>query len=246
MTESNNHNVWLWSVTEKNWQTLLKKNLWASWNNHKIRKLIKFGDKVVFYVKGTLQIQGIFTFSSDWYDSKKPIWDDEVNSIISMQEKPPIKEQMKNWIPSYNVMCNNDFVLLLKWTSNKSACVSPQTAEKLVERNWGVYRKDVHDLGYGEDPYTFFVGGATTISFEYDVSKYDETKLFKKIREKLSEHLKELGWSSDYNWYHMSIVKKSEGHFTLGVGGGTREDLLRDPLEKIEGVSKIEYHGQQV
>lgn len=81
MTESNNHNVWLWLVTEKNCQTLLKKNLWASWNNHKIRKLIKFGDKVVFYVKGTLQIQGIFTFSSDWYDSKKPIWDDEVNEI---------------------------------------------------------------------------------------------------------------------------------------------------------------------
>ena len=169
-----------------------------------------------------------------------------VDSIISMQEKPPIKEQMKNLIPAYNVMCNNDFMLLLKWTSDRSACVSPQTAEKLVERNWGVYRKDVHDVGYGEDPYTYFVGGGTTISFKYDVSKYDETKLFKKIRIKLSEYLKELGWSADYNWVQMSIVKESEGHFKLGVVGGMREDLLRTPLERIEGVSEIEYLGQQV
>jgi len=171
---------------------------------------------------------------------------DYVDSIISMQEKPPIKEQMKNLIPAYNVMCNNDFVLLLKWTSNKSACVSPQTAEKLIERNWGVYRKDVHDLGFGGDPYTYFVGGGTTISFEYDVSKYDETKLFKKIRIKLSEYLKELGWSADYNWVQMFLVEDPEGHFTLGVVGGMREDLLRTPLERIEGVSEIEYYGQQV
>jgi len=168
-----------------------------------------------------------------------------VDSIISMQEKPTLKEQMKNAIPAHSVMCNNDFVLLLKWTSNKSACVSSQTAEKLVERNWGIYRKDVSVFSFGDDPYTFFVGAPTTISFEYDDdNKHIETKLIKKIREKLSEHLKESEWpGDDFIWAYMSI-EKSEGHFTLGIGGGIREDLLRGTLEKVQGISKIENYGR--
>jgi len=165
---------------------------------------------------------------------------EKVDSIISMQEKPSPKEQRKIGILYHTVMCNNDFVLLLKWTSNKSACVSPQTAEKLIERNWGVYAKDVSVVNFGDDPREFpFSGGPTSISFEYDVSKYDETKLFKKIREKFSEHFKELGWPGDYVWAYMYLDKKSEGHFTLDITGGIREDLMRDPLEKMEGISNI-------
>jgi len=169
---------------------------------------------------------------------------DYVDSIKLQQEKPTPLEQMKNQIQAHTVMCNNDFVLLLKWTSNKSACVSPQTAEKLIERNWGVYAKDVNVLNFPDNPYEFFAGAAASISFEYDdENKHYETKLIKKLREKITEHYKELGWSRDHIWAYMTI-KKSEDHFTLSIAGGMNEDTLQSILEKIEGVSNIENYRQ--
>ena len=189
-------------------------------------------------------IQALPPPTADVYEKHR----DYVDSIILMQEKPAIKEQMKNGIPAHSVMCNNDFVLLLKWTSNKSACVSSQTAEDLIERNWGVYRENVNVLGFDDnDPYKFFgvMGGSSFISFEYNDSEYSETKFIKKIREKFSEHLNESGWSGNH-WAYMWIDKESEGHFTLSIAGGPREDFLRGPLEKVEGVSNIENYYVQV
>jgi len=170
---------------------------------------------------------------------------DYVDSIKSLKEKPSIVEQMRNEIPAHSVMCNNDFVLLLKWTSNRSACVSPQTAEKLVERNWGVYANDAGVLNYSDDPYQFFVGAAASISFEYDddQTKHYETELIKKVREKLTEHYKELGFTHDYTWAYITI-DGSDGQFTLRIFGGMNEDTLRSVLGKIDGVSNIENYGQ--
>lgn len=74
-------NTWLWSVSEKNWEILKKRNVWASSNNRKIRTVVRPYDKVVFYVTGIKQFKGIYTFVSDWYDAKEPIWFDEGNSV---------------------------------------------------------------------------------------------------------------------------------------------------------------------
>ena len=57
-------------------------------------KKIHHGDKIVFYVNGTKEIQGIFEVVGDWYETDQPVWsDDEPNgSSYSSQIKiNPIK-----------------------------------------------------------------------------------------------------------------------------------------------------------
>ncbi len=75
-------NCWIYSVTPENWEVIKEKNIWASKIDQKIRDRIRPGDKVIFYVLGTHEFQGIFEFFEEWYDAQKPVWDDEDNSIL--------------------------------------------------------------------------------------------------------------------------------------------------------------------
>jgi hypothetical protein len=47
------------------------------------------------------------------------------------------RQQMASGISSENVVCSDDMVLIKKLSTNSVACVKPQTAQKLVEREWG-------------------------------------------------------------------------------------------------------------
>ncbi len=75
-------NYWIWSVDPKNWEIVKNKNIWASKIEQKIRDRVRPGDKVIFYVIGTKEFQGIFEFFEEWYDAKKPVWDDETDTIL--------------------------------------------------------------------------------------------------------------------------------------------------------------------
>ena len=75
-------NCWIWSVDPKNWTIVKNKNIWASKITQKIRDRVRPGDKVIFYVIGKKEFQGIFEFFEDWYDAKEPVWDDETDSIL--------------------------------------------------------------------------------------------------------------------------------------------------------------------
>ena len=68
---------WLWSCTQENWEVLKKNLIWATYDK-KVTTMVKKGDVLIFYVKGTLSFKGIFEVASDWYKSKKKIWSDEL------------------------------------------------------------------------------------------------------------------------------------------------------------------------
>lgn len=72
--------VWLWSVTKENWEILKNKQVWASKNTGKIKTIIHPNDKIIFYVKGTKEIQGIFIIKSKWYNVNTPTWYKEKKS----------------------------------------------------------------------------------------------------------------------------------------------------------------------
>jgi len=50
----------------------------------------------------------------------------------------PLKQIHQGVLPE-NVLCKNDFELLIKLTNQMPACVTPSTAIKLIEYNWGAY-----------------------------------------------------------------------------------------------------------
>ena len=68
---------WLWSCTQENWEILKDKLVWATYDR-KVTTIIKRGDILIFYVKGTLCFKGIFEVASDWYETKEKIWSDEI------------------------------------------------------------------------------------------------------------------------------------------------------------------------
>jgi len=56
--------------------------------------------------------------------------------VLVEQLKSPLK-QMAEGKSANEVICKDDLVLLIKSSDGSAACVTPSTAEKLVERGWG-------------------------------------------------------------------------------------------------------------
>ncbi len=82
LRKSSGSNVWIWSVAADSWKIVKEKKIWASKIRENIRTRVRPGDKVIFYVSGTGQFQGIYEFDGDWYDATEPVWSDETNSVI--------------------------------------------------------------------------------------------------------------------------------------------------------------------
>src|SRR5437899_167073 len=61
------------------------------------------------------------------------------NSTLTLS---PLK-QLKTGISTYNVICKQGFVLVIKKSDNSPACVKPDTAQKLVERGWGLSKEQL-------------------------------------------------------------------------------------------------------
>lgn len=64
------------------------------------------------------------------------------NNYTNIQEstsvEPPLKQRNSEGIPTEDVVCAPGLVLMKKLLDNSPACVTPETAQKLVERGWGV------------------------------------------------------------------------------------------------------------
>ena len=75
--EESTPQTWLYAVTEKNWEIVKTKNIWGASLESRTKKL-KRDDKIIFYVKKTGLIRGIFESASDWYESKSITWDEEI------------------------------------------------------------------------------------------------------------------------------------------------------------------------
>lgn len=89
--QENQYKVWLWAVSYENWNILKEKNVWASGDESKIRHMVRPHDKVVFYVSKVMEIKGIYEFTSEWYDTKEPLWYEEeipIKFVSQIKIKP--------------------------------------------------------------------------------------------------------------------------------------------------------------
>ena len=59
-------NIWIWSVTPENWATVESEKIWAVNAKGKGSRVEK-GDKIVFYVKGTMHFYGAYQVKSGWH-----------------------------------------------------------------------------------------------------------------------------------------------------------------------------------
>ena len=57
-------------------------------------------------------------------------------SFVEIYELSPKHQVMAGLLPK-DVKCKPAFKLLFKSSDNSTACVTPETAEKVIERNWG-------------------------------------------------------------------------------------------------------------
>jgi len=59
--------VWIWPVNPENWPLVKAKKVWSVGKLGKGKRVVK-GDKIIFYVNGTLYFHGIFEVTSDWHE----------------------------------------------------------------------------------------------------------------------------------------------------------------------------------
>src|SRR5690242_17544672 len=69
---------------------------------------------------------------------------DSCDMALDFQHHQPPLKQFKKWhIAVSDVFCKQGFVLVIKKSDNSPACVNPDTAQKLVERGWGVLKEQL-------------------------------------------------------------------------------------------------------
>ena len=177
-------------------------------------------------------------------------WEEYQKQLAKLQEsidKPPPRQQIANGIRYLDVVCSNDFVLLFKWSGNSSACVKPQSAEKIIERGWGVPKDQTVFLGTLSECETDF-----TIHYD-DPSEYKESKIIKTIRDALSEvDLTLIVGDYTYQWEYISILNEpdNEGKANVSVEGSYRENAselekegyrkIIEALQSMDGVTNVE------
>jgi len=160
------------------------------------------------------------------------------------------RQQIANGIKYIDIVCSNDFVLLFKWSSNSMACVKPQSAEKLEKRGWGVPKDQTMFLGFSSLCETGF-----TIHYQ-DISKYNESKIIKTIRDALSKvDWSPVGGEYKYRWDYISILNKPdnqrivkisiEGSYSDSGNQLEKEDYkeITQALQNMDGVIDVKPNG---
>lgn len=69
-------NNWIWSVTQGNWSVVKNEKVWAVGTIKKTQTMTK-GDRIIFYVKGTMHFCGIYGIVSEWHESKTK-WKEDI------------------------------------------------------------------------------------------------------------------------------------------------------------------------
>ena len=102
--------IWLYAVTEENWEIVKKKEVWGTMTKQRTTKLDN-GDKMIFYVKTTNKIKGIFDVVSDWFLSEEITWSEEQeqNEIIYPYQIK-LKTNLLGDIVFKNIKNNLEFV----------------------------------------------------------------------------------------------------------------------------------------
>ncbi|WP_048097401.1 hypothetical protein [Candidatus Nitrosopumilus salaria] len=164
-----------------------------------------------------------------------------IEIITALQEKPSPKQQLSDRIFAADIVCSNDFVLVLKLSAiDKVACVSIPTAEKLVERNWGIIRTDNVIIGgtFGECKQTFEI-------FFDKGTDFRKSQLIKHMRISLSEFSNEkalwgpISISSQSNeevWISIDSCFYSENELSKILNDFKELDYVKDAKVEIKEI----------
>lgn len=146
------------------------------------------------------------------------------------------QKQLKIGILMRDVICfDGDKIQILKLASfNQVSCVTPETAQKLVDRGWGLMHR--------EDPNTGKGGSECT---NWWIIHYDESnkpslsKLLKILRLTTNE------FSDEYVvWSPIQFVQSTDKTITLESHGSfypEQELIIKQNLNSIESVLKVEF-----
>ena len=66
------------------------------------------------------------------------VYSAQISGVTEYSVNPSPFKQIKNGVSGYDVKCKSGFSLIIKTSDDSPACVKPSTAQKLVERGWGV------------------------------------------------------------------------------------------------------------
>jgi hypothetical protein len=104
-----------------------------------------------------------------------------VTSFAQEKIPSPLK-QIQSGVMPQDVKCNEGFVLIMKTSDSSSACVKLQTAQKLVERGWGVLpSQTIPQSGnlenYKTENLTLYVSDQSEIISPVDITIHIDGKL---------------------------------------------------------------------
>lgn len=77
----NELNIWIWPCTQDSWSTVKSKKVWGVRTEGKGKNVLK-GDKIIFYVNGTLHFHGIYEVKSDWHESVHQ-WPTQYRDVVA-------------------------------------------------------------------------------------------------------------------------------------------------------------------
>src|SRR2546426_76454 len=112
------------------------------------------------YCRTTTALDGnsgkvLYTISNSTWAVVNPItnrvylshyYDNNISVFSDVETKSKLNSpwaQFKSGISTNDIKCDQGFVLIIKNSDNSPACVKPQTAQKLVERGWGVLKEQM-------------------------------------------------------------------------------------------------------
>lgn len=158
----------------------------------------------------------------------------KIETINANDHKPPPRHQINIGIFHKDVICNNNLVLVLKWSSNKVACVKQETAEKLIERQWGVTRTLTYMAGISlRTCYPIW-----DIIYD-DINHHSDSKIIKTVRFVLKEFYQE-------PWMVVEVGDPSswDNSVYVSIAACLDENIeikIAEELGKIEHVVKAEF-----
>ena len=169
------HN-WIWPVTPENWPTVKSKKIWAVRIKGKGKRVLK-GDRIVFYVNGTLHFHGAYEVKNDWHEPTLQ-WPDEEHVGDNIAAEIDLVEIQLGFASVNNLAPNLNFI------------------EKKSNRRKGLYLRGTQSgpansgKPISDEDYTRILNELKWIQQEPD---------FKKIKEQTNE-IEELVELSDHSY----------------------------------------------
>jgi len=203
--------------------------------------------KQVLILSSIFLVSILFFSSSNAYGVMLPEYQKQYQmklmAIENTTVKPHPHQQIQNGITYSDVICSDNFVLILKWDGNISACVNPKTAVKLENLDWGIQRQRVTAI---DALYPCF--GTFRIHYD-DMKKFSESSIIKSIRKSLNSNSTSQS-TFIYTWADVQIEQDSSNHSNFWINTGAVLDGHSYQAQKVitslqnMGISEASFTGE--